>query len=85
MVVRKRPISSEQELIINAVIQKGGSPTQAINHSSEPYRLTFRIPLALKNQVDALIASDPVQPSLTAWILEAMKQRLNNEKQNESF
>lgn len=81
MAIRKKPINSEQEAKINAIIQKGGSTTNNHIQANEPYRLTLRIPLLLKSQVDELIAIDPTEPSLTAWILEAMKQRLQREKQ----
>ena len=47
MVIRKKPVSAEQEAKINAVIQKGGSPINTIQQSDEPYRLTLRIPLPL--------------------------------------
>ena len=82
MVIRKKPVSAEQEAKINAVIQKGGSPINTIQQSDEPYRLTLRIPLPLKVQVDDLIAIDPAPPSLTAWILEAIKQKLQRHRHN---
>ena len=83
MTIRKKPITPEQETKINSIIQKGGSSSVSAAQSGEPYRLSLRIPVGLKLQVDELIASDPTEPSLTAWILEAMKQKLKREKQEE--
>lgn len=83
MAIRTRPFNKGEEIKIQNVIHKGGSTT-ADKQSQEPYRLSLRIPLPLKEQVDELIKIDPIRPSLTSWILEAMKQRLNREKQSKS-
>lgn len=80
MAIRTRPLNKEEEIKIKNVIHKGGS-TSEDKKVQEPYRLSLRIPLPLKEQIDELIETDPIQPSLTSWILEAMKQRLNREKQ----
>lgn len=83
MTIRKTPTRTKYESKINAIIQKGGSPNN-ISQLKEPYRLSLRIPLPLKIQVDELILADPIQPSLTSWILEAIKQRLKRENQSEN-
>ena len=82
MAIRKRPLNLEQEAKIHEIIQKGGSPSTVEKQIHEPYKLSLRIPVPLKNQVEEIISLDPTQPSLTAWILEAMKRRLQSEKQN---
>lgn len=83
MVIRTRPLnkSESEEIKIKNIIHKGGSITDD-TQNQEPYRLTLRIPLPLKKQINELIKTDPIRPSLTSWILEAMKQRLNREKQS---
>ena len=86
MAIRKQPLQhNKQEEKVNEIIQKGGSSINQYISSQDPYRLTLRIPLPLKTQVEELLSSDPTQPSLTAWILEAMKQRLNRERQDEKL
>lgn len=85
MVIRKQPAQHEQEAKINDIIQKGGSSINKQLASQEPYRLTLRIPLPLKTQVEELLLFDPTQPSLTAWILEAMKQKLHRERSDEKL
>jgi hypothetical protein len=77
MAIRKKPINSKDEAQINAVIKKGGSPSN--RKEKDAYKLALRIPAPLKMQVDVIIEADPTQPSLTAWILEAMKQRVQKE------
>lgn len=81
MTIRKKPTNIAQEAKINAVIQKGGSAAKSPN---QDYRITLRMPTPLKLQVEELIHLDPAQPSLTAWILEALKQRVQREKLNEN-
>lgn len=81
MTIRKKLVSIDEEKQINEIIQKGGSPSSEINHNSPTnYRLTLRIPSPLKTKVDENIKQDTACPSLTSWILEAMKQRLQNDK-----
>ena len=79
MVIRTRPFDKEQEKKVENIIKRGGS---TLNHKQdqEPYRLTLRIPDPLKLQLDELLKTDPVQPSLTSWILEAIKNKLQQEK-----
>ena len=79
MAIRTRPLDTKEEIKIKNVIHKGGSTTYD-KQIQDSYRLTLRIPIPLKEQIDETIRIDPVQPSLTGWILEALKQRLNHEK-----
>lgn len=86
MTIRKRFTSNNEEKQINDVIHKGGSVGSEVNPiSSSNYRLTLRIPNPLKTKVEETIKQDPACPSLTSWILEAMKQRLQNEKNKDKF
>ena len=85
MVIRKQPIQHEKEAKISEIIQKGGSSISKDVPSQAPYRLTLRIPPLLKTQVEEFLSSDPTQPSLTAWILEAMKQKLHRERLDEKL
>lgn len=80
MVIRTRPFDKKEEIKIKNVIDKGGS-TINDRQTQDSYRLTLRIPSPLKEQINEIIKIDPIQPSLTGWILEALKQRLNREKQ----
>lgn len=86
MTIRKSPpkLVQNNKTSYDKVIQKGGSVTgAAIQNSELPYRLSLRVPSLLKIQVNQSIALDPTRPSLTAWILGAMKQRLKQEEKDE--
>lgn len=86
MTIRKSPpkLVQNNKTSYDKVIQKGGSITgAAIQNGELPYRLSLRVPSLLKIQVDQSIALDPTRPSLTAWILGAMKQRLKQEEKDE--
>ena len=81
MAIRKHLPSVKAEIKINEIIQKGGSVKGHVaDHLSRDHRLTLRIPFPLKVKIDDMIDKDPACPSLTYWILESIKQRIQKEK-----
>jgi hypothetical protein len=88
MAIRKKPPSLIEENKINEIIQKGGSVGEAVpaeEDTNHNHRLTLRIPGPLKTKIDEIIEQDPTCPSLTIWILEAIKQRIQKEKRSDLY
>lgn len=80
MPIAKKPKASKQkdEQEINAVINKGGSVAQA--KANENQKILLRIPNKLLEKVDNSLASKTIKIPRNTWILEAISEKLGNEK-----
>jgi hypothetical protein len=74
------PPANEQR--INALIEKGGTVagTPSTHDDSRPMLVQLRLPPAIIARIDRHRKARIVPPSRHAWILEALLEKLNSEK-----
>jgi len=77
MAVTKRP-EPPTEADVDRVIRKGGTVPR--EQSDRPALVQLRLPRHLIDQIDAARSSRTVAPSRHSWLLEAIHEKLKQEK-----
>ena len=79
MAITQKPTPLEASEAFNTFVNKGGRTAQEGTETPATAKLVIRLPIALKRQVDDLLAQRPVKISRHLWIVEAIQQRWERE------
>ena len=83
----KKPTKKNNEILINKVINKGGSSPlliteQNLDSKNENIKITIRIPLKMLNVIDDYLENSIYSKARNIWIKEAIEKKIKEEIEN---
>ena len=87
MTITKKPTKKNNEILINKVINKGGSSPlliteQNLDSKNENIKITIRIPLKMLNVIDDYLENSIYSKARNIWIKEAIEKKIKEEIEN---
>ena len=82
MAVAKKPKTVKaktNEVDIDALINKGGTPASASKKNSEDKPILIRIPSGALEKIDEIVGSKQIRTPRHTWLLEAVFEKLERE------
>lgn len=85
MAITRKPRRSPAPAVdVEALINRGGSPTGTESESTKPTPILLRVPLDMLQRIDANLKTRPVRVPRHTWILEAIYEKLNRDNSGKS-
>lgn len=79
---KPRPKGTPGGIDVEALINKGGTPSTDINgkHQDGTVAVVLRLPNEMLEQIDASVKARPIRTPRHTWLLEAVHEKLSREQ-----